>query len=75
MNTTGLNETGNAYAPFYELDTDAAKAGFRLNGDKSSEVVYAFKGTGYNAPSATYIASEISERSIVSSTAPTHYFG
>ncbi|KAJ7648467.1 hypothetical protein B0H17DRAFT_1148059, partial [Mycena rosella] len=55
MNTTGSLASGNLYTPFYEFDGDATKAGWRLSGDESSEVVFVLKDN-YSAPTPSFVA-------------------
>ncbi|KAJ7676422.1 hypothetical protein B0H17DRAFT_1207268 [Mycena rosella] len=53
--TTGSLASGNLYTPFYEFDGDATKAGWRLSGDESSEVVFVLKDN-YSAPTPSFVA-------------------
>ncbi|KAJ7671121.1 hypothetical protein B0H17DRAFT_1335490 [Mycena rosella] len=55
MNTTGSSESGNLYTPFYNFNGDATKAGWRLDGDESSEVMYVWKDA-YSSPNASFTA-------------------
>ncbi|KAJ7106632.1 hypothetical protein C8R44DRAFT_858216 [Mycena epipterygia] len=57
MNTTGSPISGNLYIPFYDLldDTTVTKAGYRLDLDETSEVVYVLN-ENYSFPNMSFTA-------------------
>jgi len=58
MNATGQNGPGVLYTGFYDFDGDATMAGWRLDGDETSEVVFNLKEDAHSSPNASFTAGE-----------------
>ncbi|KAJ6551361.1 hypothetical protein B0H19DRAFT_1157342 [Mycena capillaripes] len=57
MNATGQGP-GDLYTPFFDFDGDTTMAGWRLDGDETSEVVFNLKENFPSSPNASFTAGK-----------------